>query len=184
MRTPLLSTEVGPARLEVTVADITTLAVDAIVNAANTSLLGGGGVDGAIHRAARPKLLAECRTFGGCATGSAKITRGYDLPAKHVIHAVGPVWNGGKHGEPELLASCYRTALKLAAGHGLQSIAFPAISTGVYRFPADRTAQIAVGTVVSEISAAARGINSVVFCCFSNESADHHVHAFTELGLA
>ena len=184
METPLLSAEVGPARLEVMVADITTLAVDAIVNAANTSLLGGGGVDGAIHRAAGPKLLAECRTLGGCATGSAKITRGYDLPAKHVIHAVGPVWNGGQHGEPDLLASCYRTALALAADHGLRSIAFPAISTGVYRFPADLAARIAVGTVVSEISADARGISRVVFCCFSQESAEHHINAFAELGLA
>jgi O-acetyl-ADP-ribose deacetylase (regulator of RNase III) len=184
MTTPLLSAEAGPARLEVTVADITTLAVDAIVNAANTSLLGGGGVDGAIHRAAGPELLAECQTLGGCATGSAKITRGYELPAKHVIHAVGPVWNGGKHGEPELLASCYQTALTLAAGHGLQSIAFPAISTGVYRFPADLAARIAVGTVVAEISANARGINRVVFCCFSKESAEHHINAFAELGLA
>jgi O-acetyl-ADP-ribose deacetylase (regulator of RNase III) len=184
MDTPLLSAEVGPAVLEVVVADITTLAVDAIVNAANTSLLGGGGVDGAIHRAAGPKLLAECRTLGGCATGSAKITRGYGLPAKHVIHAVGPVWSGGKRGEPELLASCYRTALAIAADCGLRSIAFPAISTGVYRFPADLAARIAVGTVVSEISADARGINRVVFCCFSKESAEHYLNAFAELGLA
>jgi O-acetyl-ADP-ribose deacetylase (regulator of RNase III) len=183
MDTPLVSAEAGPARLEVTVADITTLAVDAIVNAANTSLLGGGGVDGAIHRAAGPKLLAECRTLGGCATGSAKMTAGYGLPASHVMHAVGPVWNGGQHGEPELLASCYRTALALAAGHGLRSIAFPAISTGVYRFPADLAARIAVGTVVSEISADACGISRVVFCCFSKESAEHHINALAELGL-
>ena len=184
MDTPLVSAEVGPARLEVTAADITTLAVDAIVNAANTSLLGGGGVDGAIHRAAGPKLLAECRTLGGCTTGSAKMTAGYGLPALHVIHAVGPVWNGGQHGEPELLASCYRTALALAADRGLRSIAFPAISTGVYRFPADLAARIAVGTVVSEISANARGISRVVFCCFSQESAEHHINALAELGLA
>jgi O-acetyl-ADP-ribose deacetylase (regulator of RNase III) len=182
MDTPLLFADVGPARLDVTVADITTLALDAIVNAANTSLLGGGGVDGAIHRAAGPKLLAECRTLGGCVTGSAKITRGYELPAKHVIHAVGPVWNGGQHGEPELLASCYRTALTLASEHGLNSIAFPAISTGVYRFPADLAARIVVGTVVSEISADARGIQRGVFCCFSKESAEHHINAFAELG--
>src|SRR5580765_1120376 len=173
MPTPLLTAEIGPARLEILVADITTLAVDAIVNAANTSLLGGGGVDGAIHRAAGRKLLEECKTLGGCATGSARITGGYDLPARHVIHAVGPVWNGGNKGEPDLLAACYRTALDLAAGHGLQSIAFPAISTGVYRFPADLAAQIAVGTAVSEISANARGIKDVMFCCFSNESAEH-----------
>jgi len=184
MPTPLLSVEVGPGRLEIVVADITTLAVDAIVNAANTTLLGGGGVDGAIHRAAGRELLEECRTLGGCATGSAKITRGYKLPAQHVIHAVGPVWSGGKTGESELLASCYRTALDLAADNDLHSIAFPAISTGVYRFPADLAARIAVGTVVSEISTNARGINCVVFCCFSQESADHHVNAFTELGLA
>src|ERR1051326_8848189 len=171
-------------RIELIKADITKLEVDAIVNAANTSLLGGGGVDGAIHRAAGRELLEECKTLGGCATGSAKITRGCRLPAKHVIHAVGPVWSGGKKDEPELLASCYRTALDLAADNSLHSIAFPAISTGVYRFPADLAARIAVGTVVSEISAAARGIDRVVFCCFSQESADHHVNAFTELGLA
>ena len=183
MPTPLLSVEVGPARLEVVVADITTLAVDAIVNAANTSLLGGGGVDGAVHRAAGRELLEECRTLGGCATGSARITRGYKLPAKHVIHAVGPVWSGGKKNEPELLASCYRTALNLAAENGLHSIAFPAISTGVFRFPADLAARIAVGTVVSEISTNVREIDRVVFCCFSQESADYHINAFAELGL-
>jgi O-acetyl-ADP-ribose deacetylase (regulator of RNase III) len=184
MPTPLLSVEVGPARLEVVVADITTLAVDAIVNAANTTLLGGGGVDGAIHRAAGRELLEECKTLGGCATGSAKITRGYKLPAKHVIHAVGPVWSGGQKSEPELLTSCYRTGLSLAADNNLRSIAFPAISTGVYRFPADLAARIAAGTVVSEISADARRIDCVVFCCFSQESADHHINAFTGLGLA
>src|SRR5947208_10701995 len=184
MPTPLLSVEVGPARLEVVVADITTLAVDAIVNAANQTLLGGGGVDGAIHRAAGPELMAECRTLGGCATGSAKITRGYRLKARHVIHAVGPVWSGGNRSEPEQLASCYRTALTLAAEHGLTSIAFPAISTGVYRFPPDLAARIAVGTVVADIAAATRGITRVVFCCFAQEAADHPRDAFAELGLA
>jgi O-acetyl-ADP-ribose deacetylase (regulator of RNase III) len=184
MATPLFSVEVGPARLEIVVADITTLAVDAIVNAANTTLLGGGGVDGAIHRAAGRELLDECKTLGGCATGSAKVTHGYKLSAKHVIHAVGPVWNGGRKDESELLASCYRTALGLAADNDLHSIAFPAISTGVYRFPADLAARIAVGTVVSESSTNARGINRVVFCCFSQESANHHINAFAESGLA
>jgi len=180
---PLLAAEVGFARLEICVADITTLAVDAIVNAANRTLLGGGGVDGAIHRAAGPELLAECRTLGGCETGSAKITRGYRLPAKHVIHAVGPVWSGGAAGEEELLASCYRAALDLAIAQRLTSIAFPAISTGIYRFPPDRAARIAVGTVASEV-AARRDIDRVVFCCFAQGSADHHAAAFADLGLA
>jgi O-acetyl-ADP-ribose deacetylase len=181
---PLVIAEVGPARLEVCVADITTLALDAIVNAANSALSGGGGVDGAIHRAAGPELLAECRKLGGCPTGSAKITRGHRLSAKHVIHAVGPVWNGGGHREEELLASCYRAALDLAADSRLASIAFPAISTGIYAFPPDRAARIAVGTVVAELSAAPRGIARVVFCCFSQASADHHIAALAELGLA
>jgi O-acetyl-ADP-ribose deacetylase len=182
--TPLATAEVGPVRLEVCVADITTLPVDAIVNAANRTLLGGGGVDGAIHRAAGPQLLAECEKLGGCATGSAKITRGYRLPAKHVIHAVGPVWNGGGRGEEDLLASCYRVALDLAADAGLASIAFPAISTGIYRFPPDRAARIAVGTAVAELSAKHRGIERVVFCCFSPSAADHHIAALADLGLA
>jgi O-acetyl-ADP-ribose deacetylase (regulator of RNase III) len=182
--TPLLSAAIGPARLEICVADITTLALDAIVNAANRTLLGGGGVDGAIHRAAGPELLAECRSLGGCDTGGAKITRGYRLYAKHVIHAVGPVWSGGGDGEEELLASCYRAALDLAVVHKLASVAFPAISTGIYRFPADRAARIAVGTVAAELSAAPRGIRQVVFCCFAQDAADHHVAAFADLGLA
>ena len=178
-----LSAEVGNTRLDIVVADITTLDVDAIVNAANRTLLGGGGVDGAIHRAAGPGLLEECRRLGGCETGSAKITQGYRLKARHVIHAVGPVWGGGNKNEEALLASCYRTALDLAAGHRLTSIAYPAISTGVYRFPADLAARIAVGTVVSEIAAHPRGIAQAVFCCFSEESAEHHKDAFAELDL-
>jgi O-acetyl-ADP-ribose deacetylase len=181
---PLLAAEIGAARLEIRVADITTLALDAIVNAANRTLLGGGGVDGAIHRAAGPELRTECEKLGGCATGEARITRGYRLPAKHVIHAVGPVWNGGDHREDELLASCYRAALDLAAIHRLASLAFPAISTGVYGFPPDRAARIAVGTVSAELAAAPRGTGCVVFCCFSQEAADHHIAALADLGLA
>jgi O-acetyl-ADP-ribose deacetylase len=180
----LLSAEVGTTRLEICVADITALDVNAIVNAAKRTLLGGGGVDGAIHRAAGPELLAECRLLGGCDTGSAKITRGYRLKASHVIHAVGPVWSGGNKGEDDLLASCYRTALELAGAQRLTSIAFPAISTGIYRFPADRAARIAVGTVAADIAHAPRGIARVVFCCFSPDAAEHHRDAFIELGLA
>jgi O-acetyl-ADP-ribose deacetylase len=184
MTEPFVTASIGTTLIEVRIADITTLTVDAIVNAANRALLGGGGVDGAIHDAAGPELLTECRTLGGCDTGSAKITSGYKLKAKHVIHAVGPVWSGGDKGEDDLLASCYRTALALAAEHHLTSIAYPAISTGIYRFPADRAARIAVGTVASEIAAAPRGLSHVVFCCFSEESAIHHRDTFEAIGLA
>jgi O-acetyl-ADP-ribose deacetylase (regulator of RNase III) len=179
----LLTAEIGPARLDIIVGDITTLDVDAIVNAANKRLLGGGGVDGAIHRAAGPQLREECATLGGCETGDAKITRGYRLKARHVIHAVGPVWNGGGHDEDALLAGCYRRALELAGANRLASIAFPAISTGVYHFPADRAARIAVGTVAAELAGDPSGITNVIFCCFSPDSAEHHKAAFADLGL-
>jgi len=173
--------QINQIMLEFVQGDITQQDVDAIVNAANTSLLGGGGVDGAIHRAAGPELLAECRTLQGCATGDAKITRGFRLPARHVIHAVGPVWNGGSRGEDEALASCYARAIELSQTHGLASIAFPAISTGVYRFPADRAANIAVTTTVDAL-AVAPAVSRVVFCCFSQDSARLHEQALAAFG--
>lgn len=156
-------------RFTVVLGDITRLPVDAIVNAANSSLLGGGGVDGAIHRAAGPDLVAECRTLNGCKTGQAKMTGGYRLPAKHVIHTVGPVWNGGDHGEEALLAGCYRNSLGLARRHGLGTVAFPAISTGIYRFPAAPAAEIAIGTALAESKDGA--FDEIIFCCFADEMA-------------
>lgn len=156
-------------RMHLVEGDITRLAVDAIVNAANESLLGGGGVDGAIHRAAGPKLLAECRALGGCPTGEARITAGHDLPARHVVHTVGPVWHGGGQGEDDLLAACYRNSLDLAAEAGCATLAFPAISTGVYRFPVARAAAIAVETVAESL-ARHPTITNVTFCCFGEET--------------
>lgn len=153
-------------RLRAIQGDITRLQVDAIVNAANSSLLGGGGVDGAIHAAAGPELVHECAELGGCPTGAARITGGYRLPSRHVIHTVGPVWNGGTHGEADKLASCYRESLKLAAAHHLSSIAFPCISTGVYGYPADAAAKIAVATV-RDFTTQPTTLTEVIFCCYS-----------------
>jgi O-acetyl-ADP-ribose deacetylase (regulator of RNase III) len=160
--------------LRVVVADLTTLAVDAIVNAANESLLGGGGVDGAIHRAAGPKLLDECKALGGCPTGEARMTSGYNLPARHVIHTVGPVWRGGQSGEPGLLASAYRASMMLALENGLRTVVFPAISTGVYGYPAGPAAKIAVSTVAEIVAAHPAAFSEITFCCFTEAAAAHY----------
>jgi O-acetyl-ADP-ribose deacetylase (regulator of RNase III) len=155
-------------RIAILKGDITTLAVDAIVNAANASLLGGGGVDGAIHRAAGPELLAECGLLGGCKAGHVKLTKGYRLPARFVLHAVGPVWNGGDHNEPELLAGCYRSCFQLAREHNLRTLAFPAISCGIYRFPIDLAVEIAMHETLAELSSS-DNIEKITFACFGDE---------------
>jgi O-acetyl-ADP-ribose deacetylase (regulator of RNase III) len=163
------------AKIDIVRGDITTLDVDAIVNAANTTLLGGGGVDSAIHRAAGPQLLAECKMLGGCAPGEAKITRGYDLPARFVIHTVGPVWSGGKRGEPEVLANCYRNSLRLAVDHGIKSIAFPAISCGAYRYPISEAAKITIGTTRDFLKTEAK-IDKVIFVAATEEIFEAYQH--------
>jgi O-acetyl-ADP-ribose deacetylase len=170
-----------PQRIDIVEGDITALDIDAIVNAANKSLLGGGGVDGAIHRAAGPELRAACAKLGGCETGEAKITPGFRLSARYVIHTVGPIWGGGERGEDRLLADCYRNSLALAHRHGLASIAYPAISTGAYGFPPDRAAHIAFRTVLAALEDM-KGIERVVFCCFGSESLRHHHNALAAAG--
>jgi O-acetyl-ADP-ribose deacetylase (regulator of RNase III) len=163
---------IGTTIWEVVTGDITRCDVDAIANAANSSLLGGGGVDGAIHRAAGPDLVHECRLLGGCKTGQAKITKGYRLPARHIIHTVGPVWRGGENGEPALLASCYESALDLARRHGLRSVAFPAISTGIFGYPMAEAAQVAAATVADRLKAEPQHFDRIVFVCFDQRAAD------------
>lgn len=170
MSSALLTRRVGDCALSVVSADIVTLAVDAVVNAANASLLGGGGVDGAIHRAAGPELLEACRALGGCRTGEARITPGFRMKARWIIHTVGPVWRGGQDGEDDALANCYRASLRLAAGHGAASVAYPAISTGIYGFPAERAAAIAVRSIVTCLPLAP--VTAVTFCCFGAASAE------------
>jgi O-acetyl-ADP-ribose deacetylase (regulator of RNase III) len=160
--------------------DITKCDVDAIVNAANSSLLGGGGVDGAIHRAAGPDLVFECRLLAGCKTGQAKITKGYRLPARYIIHTVGPVWRGGAHGEPELLASCYQSSLELARKHSLRTVAFPAISTGIYGYPMEAAAKVASATVAAELSATPEAFDQITFVCFDAKAAEIFRFAMTK----
>ena len=167
-------------KIQIIQGDITKQAVDAIVNAANCSLLGGGGVDGAIHRAAGPELLAECRTLNGCATGQAKITKGYRLPAKYVIHTPGPVWHGGSHGEAELLASCYRSCLTLAREHGCKTVEFPSISTGVYHFPLEQAAEIAISTITAFLETAPE-LQQVRMVCFDARTKAHYDQALARL---
>ena len=167
-------------KIQIIQGDITKQAVDAIVNAANCSLLGGGGVDGAIHRAAGPELLAECRTLNGCATGQAKITKGYRLPAKYVIHTPGPVWHGGRHGEAELLASCYRSCLTLAREHGCKTVDFPSISTGVYHFPLEKAAEIAISTIAAFLETAPE-LQQVRMVCFDARTKAHYDQALARL---